>query len=264
MQFKHYRLRKTSLQFFVLFFAIIPTVEGQQPIRKVKSNTPRRISFAEAQRILASENEGNIAKQPNKFSRTRLSDGQVLEVYYPISARSRSGKSKIISVAGYGVLYESEMAFNDATRPRHMLEDLIPDGHGLVDNIPQLVARLEKRLRLRAGKLDYTRSSLKRLDLFIAGFHSSHTTANTNPRLFEELTAYYGETLRRALGGAWRVRNERVDEKHVQTEPNISFNSEGKEKEIKPWSSVISALYDEENRGIGLTRVFDADLAAAR
>jgi hypothetical protein len=167
-------------------------------------------------------------------------------------------------VAGYGVLYDSEAEFKDATRTRHMLEDLIPDGHDLVANVPQLVARLEKRLRVRAGKLDYSRASLRRLDSYIAGFHSSYTTAQTNPKLFQELTAYYGETLRRALKGEWQVREEPVGESHLQPEPNVWFNAGGKNKEIKPWSSVISALYDEDKRGIGLTKVFDADLKAAQ
>jgi hypothetical protein len=247
-----------------MFLAICSTIKGQQPPRKGKSTKSQRISFSEAQRLLASENEGNISRQPNRFSSTRLSDGRVLEVYYPLLVK-RVGKSKPTPVAGYGVLYESEAAFDDEKRARHMLEDLIPDGQVLIENVPQLVARLEKRLRLRAGSLDYSRASLKRLDSYISGFHRSHTTAQTNPSLFQELTAYYGETLRRAIAGEWRVREERVSKTHIQKVPNISFNSGGTAKEIKPWDSVNIALYDEESRGIAsLTKLFDANLAAAR
>jgi hypothetical protein len=244
--------------------AIAATVTAQRPIKKAKPLTPRRISFAEAQRILLNQSEGNLTIQPNKFSRTKLADGQVLEVYYPIVTRGRSPRSRPVTVAGYGVLYESETAFKDATRPRHMLEDLIPDGRDLIADLPQLVAGLEKRLRVGSGKLDFSRASLRRIDAYIAGFHSSYTTAQTNPKLFQELTAYYGETLRRTLNGEWRVREERVGDTHIQNEPNIAFNSDGRNKEIKPWSSVISALYDEDKRGIGLTKVFDADLKAAK
>ncbi len=253
-----------SLSFLTLLLTISPQVTAQQAKFKTKPAPSRRISFAEAQRMLAGEAEGNLASQPNRFTRTRLNTGQVLELYYPIKTQTRSGKIRTISVPGYGVLYQSEGSFNDATRPRHMLEDLIPDGRELVSNIPQLVARLEKRLGVGSGKLDYSRGSLRRIDGYIAGYHSSHTTAQTDPRLFQELTAYYGETLRRTFNGEWRVREERVGAGHVQNEPNISFSSAGKNREIKPWSSVISALYDEDNRGIGLTRVFDNDLRINR
>ena len=50
-----------------------------QPSRTPKRPAPRKIGFAEAQKLLADENEGNLSKQPGKFSRTKLSGGQVLE-----------------------------------------------------------------------------------------------------------------------------------------------------------------------------------------
>ncbi|MBK7600351.1 MAG: hypothetical protein IPJ07_18260 [Acidobacteria bacterium] len=56
-----------------------------------RAAAPRRINFNEAQRMLGNQTEGNLGNQPNRFSRTRLSTGQVLEIYYPISVRS-SGK----------------------------------------------------------------------------------------------------------------------------------------------------------------------------
>src|SRR5262249_9375352 len=149
-------------------------------------------------------------------------------------------------------------------RTRHVLEDLIPDGHTLVNEIHQLVARLEKRLRLSAGKLDYSRESLKRVDAYLAGYLNSHSTMQTDPQLFQELTAYYGETLRRATGGEWRVREERVSESRKQPEPNIVLNPRRGTKEIKPWSGLISVLYDEDKRGAGVTKLFDADVKVAQ
>ena len=266
MQFPNSRIAQFLLPALVLLLTIKIHSFTQPP--KPKPAMSRQIAFAEARSLLANEAEGNLSKQPNRFTRTRLSNGQVLELYYPITApsrwASRSGRSKPVTVAGYGVLYESEAAFKDATRPRHMLEDLIPDGRNLVASIPQLVSRLERRLRTGVGRLDYSRASLRRIDAFIADYHSSHTTAQTDPQLFQELTAYYGETLRRAIGGDWRIREEKVAGTYTQAEPNISFYAGGKTKEIKPWSSVISALYDEDKRGIGLTKGFDADLTAAR
>jgi len=231
-----------------------------QPSRNPKRPAARKIGFAEAQKLLANENEGNLSKQPGKFSRTKLSGGQVLELYYPITAPDPRRRLKATTVPGYGMLYESELAYKDSNRVPHVLEDLIPDGHKLVGDIQQLVERLEKRMRLGAGKLDYSRASLKRVDAYLAGYLRSHSTMQTDPQLFQELTAYYGETLRRAVNGEWRVRK---DEVYKYPEPNIIISS-GRAKEIKPWSGLVNTLYDEEKRGAGLTKLFDADLEAAR
>jgi hypothetical protein len=231
-----------------------------QPSRTPKRSSPRKIGFAEAQKLLANENEGNLSKQPGKFSRTRLSGGQVLELYYPLTAPDPRKRMRPTTVPGYGMLYESELAYKDANRVPHVLEDLIPDGHKLVDDIPQLIERLEKRLRLGPTKLDYSRASLKRVDTYLAGYLRSHSTMQTDPQLFQELTAYYGETLRRSVGGEWRVRKDEISK---YPEPNIIISG-GRGKEIKPWSGLVTILYDEEKRGAGLTKLFDADLEAAR
>jgi len=231
-----------------------------QPPKNRKRPAPRRIGFAEAQKLLVDEKEGNLEKQAGRFSRTKLNGGQVLELYYPMTTPDPRRRSRPTTVPGYGLLYESELDFREAFRVPHVLEDLIPDGQKLVSDIPQLVARLEKRLRLSAGKLDYTRASLKHVDAYLAVYLRSHSTMQTDPQFFQELTAYYGETLRRAVGGEWRVRE---DEAHKQPEPNITLNSGGR-KEIKPWSGLVTILYDEDKRGAGLTKLFDADLEAAK
>jgi hypothetical protein len=210
--------------------------------------------------MLINETEGNLSKQPGRFSRTKLSGGQVLELYYPITAPDPRRRSRPTTVPGYGMLYDSELAYKEANRVPHVLEDLIPDGHKLVGDIPQLVARLEKRLRMGAAKLDYSRASLKRVDVYLAGYLRSRSTMQTDPQLFQELTAYYGETLRLAVGGEWRVRNDQVSK---YPEPNIIISG-GVAKEIKPWSGLVTILYDEEKRGAGLTKLFDADIAAAK
>ncbi len=231
-----------------------------QPTRNQKRLTPRKIGFAEAQKLLVNENEGNLSKQPGRFSKTKLSGGQVLELYYPITAPDPRRRSRTTTIPGYGMLYESELAYKEANRVPHVLEDLIPDGHKMVGDIPQLVARLEKRLRLGAGKLDYSRASLKRVDAYLAGYLRSRSTMQTDPQFFQELTAYYGETLRRAVGGDWRVGKDAVSK---YPEPNIIISGGGV-REIKPWSGLVTILYDEEKRGAGLTRLFDTDAAGAR
>ena len=259
MQYSPSQIARLSLiaALLILPFEINPL---SQPSRNPKRPAPRKIGFAEAQKLLANENEGNLSKQPGKFSRTKLSGGQVLEIYYPMTASNPRRRLKATPVPGYGLLYESELAYKDSNRVPHVLEDLIPDGHKLVGDVPQLVERLEKRLRLGAGKLDYSRASLKRVDAYLAGYLRSHSTMQIDPQLFQELTAYYGETLRRAVNGEWRVRK---DEVYKYPEPNIIISS-GRAKEIKPWSGLVNILYDEEKRGAGLTKLFDADLEAAR
>jgi hypothetical protein len=232
---------------------------SQSP-RPSKKSSPRKLGFAEAQKLLTNENEGNLNKQPGKFSRTKLSGGQVLELYYPLTAPDPRRRMRPTTVPGYGLLYESALAYENANRVPHVLEDLIPDGYKLVDEIPQLVERLEKRLRMGASKLDYSRASLKRVDTYLAGYLRSHSTMQTDPQLFQELTAYYGETLRRAVGGEWQVRK---GETSKYPEPNI-ITGGGRGREIKPWSGLVTILYDEEKRGAGLTKLFDADVDAAR
>jgi hypothetical protein len=262
LHYSPYQIARLSLIAALLILPLGPLEISSlcQPSRTQKKAPPRKINFAEAQKLLADENEGNLSKQPGKFSRTKLSGGQVLEIYYPITAPDPRRRMRPTTVPGYGMLYESVVAYENANRVPHVLEDLIPDGHKLVDDIPQLVERFEKRLRLGANKLDYSRASLKRVDTYLAGYLRSHSTMQTDPQLFQELTAYYGETLRRAVGGEWRVRKDEVSK---YPEPNIIISG-GRAKEIKPWSGLVTILYDEEKRGAGLTKLFDADVEVAR
>lgn len=260
LQFNNRPFLAITLIVFSLLLVPSASAIAQQSKPQSKPAASRRITFAEAQKLLANEKEGNLEKQTGKFTRTRLSDGRVLEVFYPLTVPSRSGKGKALTAPGYGLLYESETALKEAARPRHALEELIPDGRSFVANVPVLVARLEKRLRAR---LDYSRASLRRVDVFIAGYHSSHTTAQTDPQVFQELTAYYGEVLCRALKADWKVRDEKFGAR-AQAEPNLIFFSNGRTREIKPWNSVLIVLADEDNRGSGLTKLYDFDLKAAQ
>lgn len=252
--------------FFVTLtiFLIAPSFLAQAP--KANSSAPRRLTFAEARQLLEGEAEGNRGGRPGLFTTTRLQNGKVLELYYPVISNRSSLKKPQIAAPGYGLLYESEADYRESKRPRHMLEDLIPDAQAFIDSIPQLVARLQKRLRVGPQALDYSRASLKRIDLYVASYRRTHTTADTDPRLFQELTAYYGETLRRALNAEWRVGQERVHQTLTHSVPNLVFETNGSAAtgEIKPWSSIISALYDEDKRGTKITAIFEADLAASR
>lgn len=257
MQFKHFRYPQLLLLLLIVF-SISP---AQSPTTKSpKSAAGRRVSFAEGQKLLVNEAEGNLSKQLGKFTRTKLSDGRVLELFYPITVSMPSRKGKAATAPGYGVLYESEASFKETNRPRHALEDLIPDGRVFVGSVPMHVAKLEKRV----GKLDYSRGSLRRLDSLIAGYLASHTTAQTEQPFFQQVTAYYGEVLRRELKGEWKVREVRLGAARVQAEPNIEFVSGGKSKELKPWSTVLQAMSNEDVRGVRLSKLFDDELRAAR
>jgi hypothetical protein len=264
-----------SLLFVIIALGLLtgPLAFGQAPAPKPKSGEPKpkpgepqRLSFAEAQRLLEGEAEGNLSKRPNIFSATRLRAGQVLELYYPVTGTKRGARPARVTVAGYGLLYASEADYADSKRPRHILEDLIPDPQAFIDAVPQLIARLQKRLRVSAPSLDYSPASLRRIDQYVAAYQRTHTTAETDPQLFQEITAYYGEALRRALNGVWRVRQERMDRTRAQGEPNIIFEvgHPPATGERKPWSSVVNALHDEDLRGLKLATAFTADLAAAK
>jgi len=244
----------------ILFLSTLFFATGSYAQQSRPGLSPRRISFAEAQKLLVNEKEGNLDKQVGKFTRTRLSDGRVLEVFYPLTANSPGRKGKALSVPGYGLLYESDAAFKETTKPRHALEDLIPDGRVFVGSVPLHVMKLEKRV----GKLDFTRSSLRRLDNLIAGYHASHTTAQTDQQTFQQVTAYYGEVLRRELKAEWKIREVKLGLAKVQVEPNLVFVFGGKSKEIRPWSTVLQAMSNEDSRGVRLSKLFEDELRAAQ
>lgn len=264
--------------FLGLFWVSVPalsqTPKAAPPKAKSKPTSgPRRLAFAEARILLDDAREGDLEKLLRRdqvtYTRTTLANGQVLELFYPVTATQpgkatkASGQPRTATAPGYGVLYDSLAAYTEDKRPRHALEGLIPDGSAFVATVPQLVARLEKRLR--TGRLDYSRASLRKLDSFVAAYRSNHLSSETDAGLFQELTAYYGETLRRTLNAEWQVMNERVGKtQYVHAEPNLRYSPSGalRSQVIKPWSSIFNALYDEAPRGGALTKAFDADVAA--
>lgn len=259
--------------FLSLLWVSVPAMSQAPKVRQPKEKPKtvggtRRLAFEEAQKLLGEAREGDLEKLLRRdqvtYTRTTLLSGQVLELFYPVSFNQPAragGKPRVNSVPGYGVLYESLAAYHEDKRPRHALEGLIPDGGAFVAAVPQLIARLEKRLR--RGQLDYSRASLRKLDAFVGAYRNNHLSSETDAALFQELTAYYGETLRRALQAEWQVLNERVGKTPlVQTEPNLRFTPAGTmhSRVVKPWSSVFNALYDEAQRGGAITRAFDEDV----
>ena len=254
MQSKTSHFRALRLELFLLLFTVPTATVGQT--LAAEHSLVSRLNLDQARRLVTPEDEGNLLRQDGRFTRTRLPDGRILEIFYPLQPGGRAPRHR---APGYGLLYASEAAYRETIRPRHMLEDLLPDGHDFISRVPQLIRRFEKRLNLGAGRLELNRTGLRRIDRYLRNHHASHTTAETDPLLFQELTACYGEAVRRAVNGHWTIHKEQVSPGHLQTEPNITF---GANREIKPWSSIIRALHDEDSRGIGLARSFDSDVGA--
>ena len=80
--------------------------------------------------------------------------------------------------------------------------------------------------------------------------------------MFQQVTAYYGEVLRRETGGEWVVSNESIAQKNIQRVPNIRFERNGAWIERRPWSTVLNILSNEDNRNPSLATAWDADLRA--
>jgi hypothetical protein len=257
---------RVVLSFLILTLAILVApnlaiANPQSQSAPVRPGGVQRLAFDEARRLLEGEREGNLNHKPGAYSQTRLRDRRVLELFYPLTSPART-KRRSSGVPGYGLLYASEAAYAEAQRPRHILEDLMPDAQHFVGEIPDLIARLEKRLRAGARRLDYSRASLKRIDAYLASYRRSHTTADTDPAFFQEVTAYYGEVARRELNAEWRVRGESIAQKRVQQVPNLGFETNGARRDLKPWSSVLNVLYNEDQRSLTLAAAYDADLRA--
>lgn len=245
--------------------------QASLPAVRAKSSVaagPQRLTFDEAKRLLDGEAEGNISQRPGTYSETRLRNGRILELYYPLGVQntrsSAKSRGRAAGVAGYGLLHESVAAYEEARRPRHILEELLPDGQGFVAQVPDLIARFEKRLRLGSGRLDFSRGSLRRVDAYLASYKRTHTTADTDPALFQELTAYYGEVLKRELRGEWHTRSENIAQKRAQQVPNVAFDLNGMRRELRPWSSVLDVLYNEDQRSLTVSGAFAADLKASQ
>ena len=263
--------RTTVLLLMTALFCVVPAYSQKAKTRPVLKPAPiKRMAFAAAQKLLADETEGNLQKQVTReivtFTLTKLSGGQMLELYYPVTpnAHTASIKAKVTTVPGYGVWYESEAVYQEAKRPRHALEGLLPDTEAFIAQVPQLVARLEKRLR---AKLDYSRASLRRLDSLIANVQGVLAPTEMDPKLFQEVLAYYGETLRRALPySEWKTTAEVYGKNYSFQVPGMRYlmKSVNLFRVLKPGTSVMSAFYDEKVRGSSVTVAFDKDMAAAQ
>ena len=125
--------------------------------------------------------------------------------------------------------------------------EAVPDPHEFIREVPLLAAALVTRLK---GKLDYSAESLEVVDDFILRRSYRRPTPWTTAagrRLIQELMAYYGEVLRRNLGGRWGVVKGSGEALH----PAITFTIQGQQHVEYPCVRV-DEFWEERERSDGL------------
>lgn len=137
-------------------------------------------------------------------------------------------------------------------RPIEVLEydpvsEVIPDSYCFIKEAPKLAEALRKRL---SDKLDYSPDSLDKVDNFILkkSYRQPEPWANERwRRVIQELTAYYGEVLRRNLCGKWVIKEFSKGVSH----PIVVFKVQEREQDEFPFTRVIK-LWCERERADGL------------
>ena len=128
------------------------------------------------------------------------------------------------------------------------VSEAIPDPARFVQEASRLADDLTRRIM---GQLDYSPDSLDHVDNFIlkkSYRHPEPWAKEEGRRMIQELTAYYGEVLRRNLGGRWAVLEGSGGRPH----PAVVFTRNGKEEVEYPFARV-NKLWSERQRADGLT-----------
>lgn len=127
------------------------------------------------------------------------------------------------------------------------VSEAIPDPHRFIQEATQLAEALSKHFSV---KLDYSPRSLDKLDDFILrkSYRQRKPLAKENwRRLIQELTAYYGEVLRRNLQGKWVARE--IEKSIVH--PTVVFIVDRQEEDEYPFARIMK-LWSERERADGL------------
>jgi len=123
----------------------------------------------------------------------------------------------------------------------------IPDPSRFIQEAPQLAKALLGRF---TEKLDYSPESLDKVDNFILtkSYRQRKPLAKEKwRRLIQELTAYYGEVLRRNLQGKWLVRE--IEKSIIH--PTVVFIVDKQEEDEYPFARIMK-LWSERERADGL------------
>jgi hypothetical protein len=118
----------------------------------------------------------------------------------------------------------------------HFLEGLLPSGEKFPTTVPDSANLLSEKFRLPIEDLSYTMDSLLAIDRRMSRFLDPQDCVKAP--LFEPLTAYFGEVLRRAVDGEWVMRR---DDRDVVWEPWI-VTREG--REFAPFLMVFEEFND--------------------
>jgi len=124
---------------------------------------------------------------------------------------------------------------------------VIPDAKRFIQEVPQLTEALFERF---TEKLDYSPESLDKVDDFILkkSYRRPEPWAKERwHRVIQELTAYYGEVLRRNLRGKWVIKEVSEGISH----PAVVFKIQGQGQDEFPFTRVIK-LWCERERADGL------------
>jgi len=152
---------------------------------------------------------------------------------------------RILYVAGNmrGAIWPSVDALRQYSERRvsHILEDAFSMGPEFVKQIPQLVTKLSELTEVPLKKLDYSLESLKKLDKKV--FRKRNNPPFYMTGRFEPLLAYFGEVLRKEIGGDWDMR---LGSDGKTWEPWLVKTTRG---EIKPYELLWRELCDTPQPG---------------
>lgn len=127
------------------------------------------------------------------------------------------------------------------------VSDVIPEPQRFIQEARQLSEKFVKRV---SKEIDYSPESLQRVDDFILkkSYRRPKPWDNEKWRvIIQEITAYYGEVLRRNLQGKWIVRECDKGISH----PVVVFVIKGQKQDEHPFTRVIK-LWCERERADGL------------
>jgi len=146
---------------------------------------------------------------------------------------------RILIGKGRGALFPSAEALREYSEyrgPAHMLEGTFSMGPEFVNQIPQLVTKLSELTDVPLRKLDYSLDSLKKLDKKV--FRKRNNPPFYMTGRFETLLAYFGEVLRKEIGGEWDMR---LGSDGKTWEPWLVKSTRG---DIKPYELLWRELCD--------------------
>lgn len=193
----------------------------------LKRPKSRALSAREAQRILA-RTQHSVDLELSRISLSEafdLADGGVLLLFEGGKGRLYASKDELRTMLG-------EVERKAEHGPKSVCRDL-PQGEDFVEQVPQLVAKLPRLLKLNSADLDGSESSLDKVDKALRRLRPQQLLT---PEVFGPLTAYVGEVLRNKTKGRWEMRRatdaDRTWEPWIVDSSGLSYAPFGIYKEL--------------------------------